>query len=46
VALVYGWGTVYCSGPGHKTLVMRKLPQNRHWKLVECGNVTVIPYAA
>lgn len=46
VALVYGYGTVYCNGPGHKTLVMRKLPQNRHWKLVQCGNVTVIPYAA
>ncbi|HEY7952687.1 MAG TPA: hypothetical protein VID70_06830 [Solirubrobacteraceae bacterium] len=46
VALVYGYGTVYCDGPGHKTLVMRKLAQNRHWKLVGCSDVTVIPYAA
>ncbi len=46
VALVYGYGTVYCDGPGHKTLVMRKLAQNRHWKLVGCGDVTVVPYAA
>jgi hypothetical protein len=46
VALVYGYGTVYCDGPGRKTLVMRKLPQNRHWKLVDCNNVKIVPYAA
>jgi hypothetical protein len=46
VALVYGYGAVYCDGPGHKTLVMRKLPQNRHWTLVGCSDVTVVPYAA
>ncbi len=46
VALVYGYGTVYCDGAGHKTLVMRKLAQNRHWKLVGCNDATVIPYAA
>jgi hypothetical protein len=46
VALVYGEGTVYCNGPGHKTFVMRKLPQNRHWQLVGCTDVTIVPYAA
>ncbi len=46
VALVYGYGTVYCDGPGHKTLVMRKLKENRHFKLVGCNNVTIDPYAA
>jgi Ca2+-binding RTX toxin-like protein len=46
VALVYGYGTVYCDGPGHKTLVMRKLRQNRHWKLVGCDDMTIVPYAA
>ena len=33
VALVYGWGTVHCNGPGLKTLVMRLLRRNRHWRL-------------
>lgn len=46
VALVYGYGTIYCDGPGHKTFVMRKLPQNRHWKLVGCSHKTIVPYAA
>jgi hypothetical protein len=46
VALVYGNGIVDCNGPGHKTLVMRKLPQNRHWHLVGCSKVTIVPYAA
>lgn len=46
VALVYGYGTVYCNGSGHKTLVMRKLPQNRHWKLVGCTHAKIEPYAA
>jgi Ca2+-binding RTX toxin-like protein len=46
VQLVYGHGVVYCNGPGHKTLVMRKLPQNRHYKLIGCTDKTVVPYAA
>ena len=46
VALVYGYGTVYCNGPGHKTFVMRKLPINRHWQLVGCTDLTIVPYAA
>lgn len=40
--LVYGHGDVTC-GPGHKTLTMRKLPQNRHWKLTGCSSITIIP---
>jgi hypothetical protein len=46
VALVYGYGTVYCNGPGLKTLVMRYLPQNRHWKLVGCDHKVIFPYRA
>jgi RTX calcium-binding nonapeptide repeat (4 copies) len=46
VALVYGSGTVYCNGPGLKTLVMRYLPANRHYKLVRCNHVVIDPYRA
>ncbi len=46
VALVYGYGTVYCNGPGVKTLVERYLPQNRHYKLVGCDHVVIDPYRA
>jgi hypothetical protein len=46
VALVYGHGTVYCNGPGLKTLVMRYLPQNRPWKLVGCDHKVIDPYRA
>jgi len=46
VQLVYGQGVVHCNGPGHKTLVMRKLPQNRHYRLIGCNDVTIDPYAA
>jgi len=46
VALVYGWGTVHCNGPGLKTLVMRLLPRNRHWRLVGCRHIHVMPYRA
>lgn len=46
LALVYGYGTVYCDGPGHKTLVMRKLAQNRHFKLIGCNDVRIVGYAA
>jgi RTX calcium-binding nonapeptide repeat (4 copies) len=46
VALVYGHGTVFCNGPGLKTLVMRYLPQNRHWHLVGCTHIVVVPYRA
>ena len=46
VALVYGHGTVYCDGPGLKTLVMRYLPQNRPWKLVGCTHKVIVPYRA
>jgi Ca2+-binding RTX toxin-like protein len=46
VALVYGYGTVYCNGPGLKTLVMRYLPQNRHFKLVGCDHKVIFPYRA
>lgn len=46
IALVYGYGTVHCNGPGHKTLVMRKLARNRHWHLVGCTDRTIFPYAA
>jgi len=46
VALVYGYGTVYCNGPGRKTLVVRYLPQNRHYKLVGCNDVTLFRYRA
>ena len=46
VALVYGHGTVYCNGPGLKTLVMRYLPQNRPWKLIGCDHKVIDPYRA
>jgi hypothetical protein len=46
VALVYGWGTVHCNGPGQKTLVMRLLARNRHWRLVGCRHITIVPYRA
>jgi RTX calcium-binding nonapeptide repeat (4 copies) len=46
VALVYGYGIVYCNGPGHKTLVMRYLPQNRPWRLVGCQDMTIVRYRA
>jgi hypothetical protein len=46
VALVYGHGTVFCNGPGLKTLVMRFLPQNRPWKLVGCTHKVIDPYRA
>lgn len=46
LALVYGYGTIHCDGPGHKTLVMRKLARNRHWRLDGCTNKTIVPYAA
>jgi RTX calcium-binding nonapeptide repeat (4 copies) len=46
VALVYGYGTVYCDGPGRKTLVMRFLPANRHFKLVGCTHIVIFPYRA
>jgi Ca2+-binding RTX toxin-like protein len=46
IALVYGHGTVYCNGPGLKTLVMRYLPQNRPWKLVGCTHKAIDPYRA
>lgn len=46
IALVYGYGTVYCDGPGLKTLVMRYLPQNRHWNLVGCAHKVIVPYRA
>lgn len=46
VALVYGYGTVFCNGRGLKTLVMRFLPQNRPWKLVGCDHKVIDPYKA
>jgi hypothetical protein len=46
IQLVYGHGTVYCNGPGPKTLTMRKLASNRHWKLVGCKHLSIIGYAA
>jgi hypothetical protein len=46
LALVYGYGTVYCNGPGRKTLVMRYLPQNRHWNLVGCDDKVIDRYRA
>jgi hypothetical protein len=46
VALVYGWGTVHCNGPGTKTLVMRLLPRNRHWHLIGCRRRKIVPYKA
>jgi hypothetical protein len=46
VALVYGSGTVHCNGPGLKTLVMRLLPRNRHWRLIGCRRRRIVPYRA
>ncbi len=46
VALVYGYGTVFCNGPGVKTMVMRFLPANRHYKLVGCAHKVIVPYRA
>ena len=46
VALVYGYGTVHCNGPGLKTLVMRLLRRNRHWRLVGCSRRKIVPYKA
>ena len=46
VALVYGHGTVYCDGPGLKTLVMRYLPQNRPWNLIGCSHKVIVRYRA
>jgi Ca2+-binding RTX toxin-like protein len=46
VALVYGFGTVYCNGPGLKTMVMRFLPANRHFKLVGCAHMVIQAYRA
>ena len=46
VALVYGYGTVYCNGSGRKTFVMRYLPRNRHWHLVGCRHVVIDRYRA
>ncbi|HTZ88461.1 MAG TPA: hypothetical protein VMB05_17485 [Solirubrobacteraceae bacterium] len=46
VALVYGYGTVYCDGPGLKTLVVRYLPSNRRFKLVGCAHVKLDRYRA
>ncbi|MGA9876074.1 MAG: hypothetical protein WBQ21_09715 [Solirubrobacteraceae bacterium] len=46
ILLVYGHGVVYCNGPGHKILVMRKLAANRHYRLVGCTDKTIEPYAA
>ncbi|HEX4116836.1 MAG TPA: hypothetical protein VHY18_13300 [Solirubrobacteraceae bacterium] len=46
VLLVYGHGVVYCNGPGRKIFVMRKLSSNRHYRMVGCGDETIVPYAA
>ncbi|HEY7934995.1 MAG TPA: calcium-binding protein [Solirubrobacteraceae bacterium] len=46
ILLVYGHGVVHCDGPGHKILVMRKLPVNRHYQLIGCAHTTIVPYAA
>ncbi len=46
VALVYGYGTVFCNGPGLKTLVVRYLPANRRYKLVGCDHVKLSLYRA
>ncbi|MEA2216474.1 MAG: hypothetical protein QOK19_2035 [Solirubrobacteraceae bacterium] len=46
VALVYGSGTVFCNGPGVKTMVMRFLPANRHFNLVGCAHKVIVPYRA
>jgi Ca2+-binding RTX toxin-like protein len=46
IALVYGHGTVFCNGPGLKTMVMRYLPQNRPWNLVGCTHKVIDRYRA
>jgi RTX calcium-binding nonapeptide repeat (4 copies) len=46
LALVYGYGTVFCDGPGLKTLVVRYLPQNRRFRLVGCKHVKLVLYRA
>ena len=46
LALIYGTGTIHCNGPGLKTLVMRALPQNRHWNLIGCNHTRISPYKA
>ena len=46
VALVYGHGTVHCDGSGLKTLVVRYLPENRHFRLLGCGHVVLVRYRA
>jgi hypothetical protein len=46
LALVYGHGVVFCDGGGLKTFVMRYLPQNRPWKLVDCSHKVIDPYRA
>ncbi len=46
VALVYGHGTVHCDGPGVKTLVVRYLPENRHFRLDGCSHVVLVRYRA
>ena len=46
VALVYGHGAVFCNGPGLKTLVVRYLPENRHYRLIGCKHVKLVLYRA
>jgi Ca2+-binding RTX toxin-like protein len=46
IALIYGHGVVHCDGPGVKTLVERKLPQNRHYTLDGCTDTRVVLQAA
>jgi hypothetical protein len=46
LALVYGYGIVYCNGPGLKTLVMRYLSENRHWRLVGCDHKVIVRFRA
>ena len=45
VLLVYGHGVVRCDGPGHKTIVLPKLPKNRHYQLIGCTSKTIVPFA-
>jgi Ca2+-binding RTX toxin-like protein len=46
VMLVYGHGTVFCDGPGLKTLVVRYLAANRRYRLVGCKHVKLVLYRA
>ncbi|HEX4108853.1 MAG TPA: hypothetical protein VHX88_12000 [Solirubrobacteraceae bacterium] len=46
VMLVYGHGAVHRNGPGHKTLVMRALARNRHYRLVGCSDVSILGFEA